>query len=186
MAIIKWIIDPNQSKITFSVRKLMVTTVHGNFEAFEGGAETTSENFKSLENIQFQALIDSIKTDDDKRDEHLKSADFFDMDAYPHFSFKARAYDTINRKLQGELTIRNITKPIVLDVKFPETPDQRTSEINSALTISGKVKRQDFGLTWNGKNEAGEIIVGDQIKLNAQVSFIKQPAVVQEAQQSLA
>ena len=186
MATTKWIIDPDQSKITFSVRKLMATTVKGDFKAFVGGAETESKDFETLENLQFQVLIDSIKTDDEKRDEHLKTADFFDMDTYPYFDFKAKRYNISDQELQGELTVRDITRPIVLDVKFFETSDNGRGETSPALKISGKLKRQDFGLSWNGKNQAGEIIVGDEIKLQAQVSFIKQPAGVREEQQALA
>ena len=186
METIKWTVDPNQSKITFSVKKLMVTTVEGNFKAFKGGLETESENFESLKNIRFLASIDSLKTDDEKRDEHLKSADFFDIDTYPLLSFKADRYTIKDPKMEGELTIRDITRPVVLDVEFSGTPGNGNRDISSVLLLSGKVKREDFGLSWSGKNQAGDIIVGDEIKLKAQVSFIKQPAEVEEARNVLA
>ena len=136
---IKWKIDLTQSKIAFNVRKLMITTIHGSFKTFTGELETESEKFESLKNIQFRALIDSVKTDDEKRDEHLKSADFFDLDRYPYFSFKANNYTIKDRQLQGELTIRNITRPVILDAEFFGTSANENGEISPGLIISGKV-----------------------------------------------
>lgn len=179
MKTIKWKIDPAQSEITFKVRKLLLTTVEGKFEAFKGELETASENFTDLKNLKFEAKIDSIKTDDGKRDEHLKSADFFDMEAYPTFTFEATKMDIKESSLEGELRIKNITKAVSFDVEFLGISKSRTEGTSAALLISGKVNRQDFGLSWNGKNEAGEIIVGDEIKLKAQASFIKQPTFVE-------
>ncbi|MFO7720057.1 MAG: YceI family protein [Gillisia sp.] len=177
---IKWSIDPAQSEITFKVRKLLITTVKGNFKSFKGELETETENFSNLKNLKFEAKVASIKTDDEKRDEHLKSADFFNKDEYPYFSFKANNFKIKETKLEGELTIRNITKPVTLDVEFLGISRLANQETSAGLLISGKVNRQDFGLSWNGKNEAGEIIVGDEIKLEAKASFIQLPALVEE------
>lgn len=177
---IKWSIDPTQSEITFKVRKLLITTVKGNFKAFKGELETESENFTNLKKIKFEAKVDSIKTDDEKRDEHLKSADFFNMQAYPYFSFKANNLKIKETKLEGELTIKNITKAVTLDVEFLGVSNNANQETSAGLSISGKVNRQDFGLSWNGKNEVGEIIVGAEIKLEAKVSFIKLSTLVEE------
>lgn len=173
----KWTIDPDQSEIIFNVRKLMITNVQGNFNVFQGELETDSDNFEHLKNIQLEASIDSIKTDDEKRDQHLKSSDFFDADKYPTLSFTAHSYDTKSQKIQGELSIRNITKPVLLEVASLEAPILEKGKTSAGFSISGKVKRQDFGLGWNGKNAAGEIIVGDQIKLKADLRFIKQPQI---------
>ena len=162
------------------MRKLLITTVKGNFKAFKGELETESENFTNLKKIKFEAKVDSIKTDDEKRDEHLKSADFFNMQAYPYFSFKANNLKIKETKLEGELTIKNITKAVTLDVEFLGVSNNANQETSAGLSISGKVNRQDFGLSWNGKNEVGEIIVGDEIKLEAKVSFIKLSTLVEE------
>src|SRR5690606_16662708 len=106
-------------------------------------------------------------------------ADFFDMETYPNFTFKSGKFRVGDKKLDGELTIKNITKPISLDVEFQENSNKANPASNPKLLINDKVNRQDFGLTGNGKNEAGEIIVGDDIKLQAKVSFIKVPALVE-------
>tara|TARA_A100001391_G_C5053934_1_gene274203 strand:- start:1114 stop:1674 length:561 start_codon:yes stop_codon:yes gene_type:complete len=174
MKIKKWTIDPTQSKVGFNVKKLLVTNVRGNFEVFEGGMETKFVKFETLKNIHFKAKVDSIKTDDQKRDEHLKSADFFDTETYPYFNFTAKELNVKDQKIQGELTIRNSTKPVTFDAEFQGISINKNGETEAALTISGKVNRKDFGLSWNGTNAAGEIIVGDEVKLRAQVKFIKE------------
>lgn len=171
----KWIIDSTHSEFTFKVKKLMVTTVTGNLEVFEGEIETVSNKFELIKNINFKANVNSIKTDDAQRDEHLKSADFFDMEAYPDIKFSSKSYNVMDREIEGELTIRNITKPVVFDVDFSEKAAGGVNEQSTVgLSISGKVNRKDFGLSWNGRNKAGDIIVGDDVKLYAEVQFVKQ------------
>lgn len=169
----KWTIDPTQSETAFKVKKLIITTVHGSFKVFEGQLETESEEFETIKNIQFKATVESIKTDDEKRDDHLRSADFFDMDTYPYFSFSAKNFNSKDSKIQGEIKIRDITKPVTFDVEFLGTSVNENGETKAGLAVSGKVDRNDFGLTWSGKNEAGDIIVGDEIKLSAQLQFTK-------------
>lgn len=169
----KWIIDPTQSETTFKVRKLMITTVTGSFDVYEGQLETESDKFENIKNIQFKADVASIKTDDEKRDEHLKSADFFDSDAYPYLSFIAESYNINDLKIKGELSIRDITKPVILDAEFLGISIKENGETKAKLKVSGNVNRNDFGLTWSGKNAAGDIIVGDEVKLMAQVQFTK-------------
>ena len=174
---VKWNIDQSNSEISFTVRKLLITTVKGNFQNFKGTLETEEDNFSLLKNINFKAKIDSIKTDDETRDIHLRSADFFDMETYPYFTFTAGQFNVNEKKLEGELSIKNITKKLSLDVEYESIAGKERSAKNLKLIMSGKVNRQDFGLSWNGKNEAGEIIVGDQINLKANISFIKKPAL---------
>ncbi len=113
-----WKIDSTQSETTFKIRKLMITTIDGNFRAFAGQVESESEKFELLKNIIFKANVDSIKTDDEKRDEHLRSADFFDADAYPYFSFETSSFNTKDVEIHGELTIRDISKPVTLDAQY--------------------------------------------------------------------
>lgn len=179
MKTIKWNIHTKQGEISFQVRKLLITTVKGSFNSYEGSVETESENFINLSNLEFQAKVASIRTDDEKRDIHLKSSDFFDLEAYPFLSFRSQKFSTTDSVLQGELTIRNITNTVSLNVEFLENSTNEKGDAVAGLLISGTVNRQDFGLSWNGKNEAGEIIVGDKIILKAQVSFIKLPTLIE-------
>lgn len=174
METMKWSIDSTDSEFAFKVKKLMVTTVTGNLEVFEGEVETVSNKFELIKNINFKANVDSIKTDDAQRDEHLKSADFFDMEAYPNVKFSSKSYNVIDRKIEGELTIRDITRPVVFDVDFREKEADVNGQPTVRLSISGSVNRKDFGLSWNGRNKAGDIILGDDVKLCAEVQFVKQ------------
>ncbi len=168
-----WKIDSAQSEITFKVRKLMIMNVEGTFGVFEGQLESESDKFEFVKNIHFKVKVDSIKTDDEKRDEHLRSADFFDVDTYPYFSFTASSFNAKDLKIQGELSIRDISKPVTFDAEFLGTSTNDKGATNAKLMVSGKVNRNDFGLTWSGKNAAGDVIVGDEIKLGAHVQFTK-------------
>ena len=169
MNIIKWNIEPTHTEASFKVRKLMVTNVTGQFESFEGQAETDTEDFESIKRICFKAAINSIKTDDAKRDEHLKSADFFDIEKYPNLLFTAENFNINDKEIQANLTIRNITKPITLEIS-----SDRKAVDTMLLSFSGKINRRDFGITWDGKNAAGDIFVGDEIKLSVKIQFVKQ------------
>jgi len=170
----KWNIEPINSETSFKVRKLMITTVIGQMEFFEGQAETETEDFEFINRICFKAAVNSIKTDDAKRDEHLKSADFFDMEKYPHILVVAEDFNITEKKIQANLTIKNITKPMILAIDFGKTTIGENSRDKVELSFSGKINRRDFGLTWDGKNAAGDLIVGDEIKLSARIQFVKQ------------
>lgn len=180
MKLTKWKIEKLNSEASFKVRKLMVTNVIGQMESFEGQAETDTEDFELIKRLCFKAEVNSIKTDDVKRDEHLKSADFFDMEKYPWILFTAENFNIAEKKIQANLTIRNITKPIILTIDSGKKTFGKNSQNKVQLSFSGKVNRQDFGLTWDGKNAAGEMIVGDEIKLNANIQFVKQGQYVTE------
>lgn len=170
----KWNIEPKNSEASFKVRKLFITNVIGQMEVFEGQAETETEDFESINRICFKAAINSIKTDDAKRDEHLKSSDFFDMEKYPHILFVAEDFNITDKKIQANLTIKDITKPMTLAVESGKTTSGENSQDNVELSFSGKINRKDYGLTWDGKNAAGDLIVGDEIILSARIQFVKQ------------
>ncbi|WP_026718582.1 YceI family protein [Flavobacterium antarcticum] len=174
MKITKWNIDPTNTEATFKVRKLMVTNVIGQFKSIEGQAETATEDFESIKRICFKAAINSIKTDDPKRDEHLKSADFFDREQFPYLLFVAENFAINDKELHTNLTIKNTTKAIVLAIdSYKKTITEDKSD-KIELSLSGKINRRDFGLTWDGTNAAGEIFVGDEIKLSAKIQFVKE------------
>ncbi len=176
MKIQKWNITPLRSQAEFKVKKLMVSTVTGELEVFQGQAETETEDFEMIKRICFKAAVDSIKTDDAKRDEHLKSADFFNMEKYPYLLFVAENISMDQKQICAKLTIKDITKPVVLNVNFAKTIKDENGNEKVAVQFFGRINRRDFGLTWDGKNEAGELIVGDTIKLYANVLFSKQTA----------
>src|SRR5690606_15968494 len=170
----KWNIDPTHSEVSFKVKHLMISTVTGNFKVFEGSAESEYDDFKSIRNIEFKADVKSINTNNEQRDEHLRSADFFSADEHAEMVFRAENFDVSTDKLQGELTIRNTTKPITLDVDFGGVVVDPYGQTKAGLTITGKISRKEYGLTWDAVTEAGSVVVSDQVKINAEVQFVKQ------------
>ncbi len=174
MASTKWNIDPTHSEVTFKVKHLMISTVTGKFKVFEGGAESEGDEFKKVGNIEFKADVRSIDTNNDQRDEHLRSSDFFAAGEHPEIIFRADNFDATQDKVNGQLTIRNTTKPVTLDVDFGGVVVDPYGQTKAGLTISGKVNRKEFGLTWDAVTEAGNVVVSDQVKLNVEVQFVKQ------------
>ncbi len=174
MATTKWNIDPTHSEVTFKVKHLMISTVTGRFKVFEGKAESEDDEFKNIQNIEFKADVKSIDTNNDQRDEHLRSADFFAAEEHADMIFKAEKFDVTSEKLQGELTIRNTTRPVTLDVELGGVVVDPYGQTKAGLAVSGKISRKEFGLTWDAVTEAGSVVVSDQVKLNVEVQFVKE------------
>lgn len=172
----KWIIDPTHSEVSFKVKHLMITTVTGYFRKFNLEVETENDDFNTAKKIEFTAEVDSIDTNDVNRDAHLKSADFFNGEENKHIKFTGTKYEGVgeNGKLTGELTIRNTTKPIVLNVEFGGIITDGYGQRKAGFTVTGKISRKEFGLTWNSVTEAGSIVVSDEVRINAEVQLIKQ------------
>ncbi len=172
----KWVIDPMHSEVQFKVKHLVISTVTGFFKSFEGSMETTNDDFDGAE-IDFAIDIDSINTNQTQRDEHLKSADFFDAAKHPQITFKSTSFkkvDDDDYKLTGNITIKDVTKPVTLDVEFGGAADDFYGNTKAGFEITGKINRKDFGLTWDGITEAGSVVVGEDIKLMINVQFAKQ------------
>lgn len=171
-----WTIDTSHSSAAFSVRHLMITNVRGEFEKFTG-----SVNYDPAkpEATTATASIDvaSISTRDEKRDEHLRSADFFEAAKYPTLSFTSKAFRKGDKGLElvGDLTIKETTREVVLLVDGP-TPEQVDPWGNVRIGASAhtKIKRSDFGITWNTLLETGGALVGDEISITLDVSLIRQ------------
>jgi polyisoprenoid-binding protein YceI len=179
MAIL-WKIDPTHSEIQFKVKHLMITTVTGYFKQFDLNVVTDSENFITASQIEFTADINSIDTNNAQRDAHLKSADFFNAEEYSQLRFAGTKYETSGEdaKLYGELTIRGITKPITLRVAHGGIVVDPYGQTKAGFTVTGKISRAAFGLTWNAVTEAGSVVVSDEIKIHAEVQLVKQAELV--------
>lgn len=174
MSVTKWSIDPTHSEILFKVKHLMISTVTGQFHQFDLNVETENDDFDSVKNIQFSADIDSIDTNNEQRNAHLKSADFFNAEQHPKVTFSGTDYEAKTGKLKGNLSIGGITKPVTLNVEFGgQTKDPWGGE-RAGFTVTGKISRKEFGLTYNAVTEAGGVVVGDEIKINAEVQLVKQ------------
>ena len=170
-----WVIDPMHSEVQFKVKHLVISTVTGSFQKFDGKVEVTNEDFTDSK-ISFSADIDSISTNNDQRDGHLKSDDFFNAAEFPKLTFESTSFTRIddeNFTLKGNLTIRDITKEVALNVEYGGVADDFYGNTKSGFTVEGKISRKAFGLKWDGVTEAGSVVVGDTIKLAASVQFAK-------------
>jgi polyisoprenoid-binding protein YceI len=173
---INWKLDPAHSEIQFKVKHLMITTVTGYFKKFDLEVDTETEDFTTAKRIEFTADIDSIDTNNAQRDTHLKSADFFNADEFGQLKFTGRKYETDgeNAKLHGDLTIRGVSKPITVNVEFGGIVVDPYGQTKAGFTVSGKISRKEFGLTWSAVTEAGQVVVGDEIKIHSEIQLVKQ------------
>jgi polyisoprenoid-binding protein YceI len=171
----KWLIDPTHSEIQFKVKHLMITTVTGYFSQFSLEVETEGEDFTKASSIFFRADINSINTNNEQRDTHLKSADFFDAANHSQIEFTGTTFEkaSSNYRLHGDLTIRTITKPVTLQVDFGGIVKDPYGQTKAGFTVEGKISRKDFGLTWNAVTEAGSVVVSDEIKIHCEVQLVK-------------
>ena len=172
----KWVVDPVHSEIQFKVKHLMITTVTGYFRKFNVEVETEGDDFTKASRIVVTADIDSIDTNNAQRDTHLKSPDFFDAGQYSELKFEGKKYEKSgdNYKLFGDLTIRSVTKPITLDIEFGGIVKDPYGQTKAGFTVTGKIRRKEFGLVWDAVTEAGQIVVGDEIRILAEIQLIKQ------------
>jgi polyisoprenoid-binding protein YceI len=173
---IKWKIDPAHSEIQFKVKHLMITTVTGYFKKFNLEVETETDDFTTAKRIEFTADIDSIDTNNSQRDTHLKSADFFNAEEFSQLKFTGKKYETDgdDAKLHGDLTIRGVTKPLTVNVEFGGIVVDPYGQTKAGFTVSGRISRKEFGLTWNAVTEAGQVVVSDDIRLHAEIQLVKQ------------
>ncbi|WP_374033700.1 YceI family protein [Bdellovibrio bacteriovorus] len=176
MTTTKWNIDPMHSSANFTIKHMMIAKVHGGFEKLSGSLSLDSAD---VTKSSIEAVIDasSINTREAQRDTHLKSADFFDVEKYPTLNFKSTKVekDGDDLKVTGNLTIHGVTKEVVLAVEGP-TAEMKDPYGNIKIGISAttKIKRKDFGLTWNAALEAGGVLVGDDVSISLDVQFAKQ------------
>lgn len=176
MATTKWSIDTAHSEIGFKVKHMMFTNVSGNFEKFDASIETDGDNFETAQ-FEFTGDTDSISTGNKDRDSHLLSADFFDASQFPKINFKSTSFKKLNEgeyKLTGDLTLHGITKPVTLDVEFGGLAKDPWGNTKTGLSVSGKINRKDWGLNWNSALETGGVLVGEEVKLQIELQFIKQ------------
>lgn len=166
----KWILDPHHSELNFKVRHMMISNVKGGFTDFSGEIETEDDSFK---NAKAKAVINtaSISTNNDDRDSHLKSAEFFDVEKNPQITFST---DSMNEGATGNLTINGVTKPIQLEMEFGGTKKDPWGQMRAGFSFEGKIKRSDFGLNWNVALEAGGVLVGDDIRISGDLEFTQQ------------
>jgi len=175
MATQTWQIDSAHTDAAFAVKHLMISTVRGHFGAVSGTV-TVDENDPKSAKVDVHIDTKSIDTRQGQRDEHLRSADFFDVANHPEIHFVSTRIEGDPRgefKLTGDLTIRGTTRPITLDVTSEGSGDDPWGNLRAGFSATGKLRRADFGLTWNQALEAGGVVVGDEVKITIDVEMTR-------------
>jgi polyisoprenoid-binding protein YceI len=171
-----WTIDPDHSNVGFKVRHLMVSNVKGSFDKYTG---TIDINDKDITKSKVEVSIDtsSINTNQQKRDEHLRSADFFDVAKFPTMTFVSKKVTKAGKgklKVTGDLTLHGVTREVVLDVE-PLSKESKDlyGNLRRGTTATTKINRKDFGLVWNKVLETGGVAVGDEVSITLEIEMIK-------------
>lgn len=175
MASTKWALDPTHSELQFKVKHLMITTVTGSLKSFSAELSSEGDDFENAQ-VSFEAELSSIDTGNTDRDNHLKSGDFFDAEQFPKISFTSTSVskDGDDLNVKGDLTIKDVTKPVTLKAEFGGIATDPWGNTKAGFTLSGKINRNDFGLTWNAALETGGVMVSEEVKIAGELQFVKQ------------
>ncbi len=172
---VKWGYDASHAKVSFSISHFGISETEGKFTKFDGIVLSDKPDFSDAK-FNFTIDVSSINTEDAKRDKHLKSADFFDIEKYPSITFKSKTFKSVGKnkyKLTGLLTMHGVTKPITLDVIYKGTVIDPYKNTKAGFKISGVLDRTAFGLVWNGNLSTGELLVGNEVTLDINIELIK-------------
>ncbi len=191
MSITKWNLDPTHSEIHFKVKHLMVSWVTGSFKQFNATIETEGDDLTTAK-VHFTADINSISTNNEQRDAHLRTGDFFDAENHPQLIFESNKLEKIparagtdgddeNYKLYGTLTMRGTSKKIVLNVEYGGNTQDPWGNTRIGFSISGKINRKDFGVSFSMVSETGGILLGEDVTINANAEFVKQANLEKQA-----
>lgn len=176
MATTKWVLDPSHSEIQFKVKHLLISTVSGDFKKFDASAETEGDDFTTAK-VQFSADIDSISTNNEQRDAHLRTGDFFDADNHPKLTFVSDKLVKVSDEeydIHGQLTMRGVTKDVTLKAEFGGSTIDPWGNTRVGFELSGKIDRQDFGVSFGMVSETGGLLLGNDVKIFANAEFVKQ------------
>ena len=171
-----WTLDPTHSELQFKIKHLMISTVTGQFRRFNATVETEADDFSNAK-VQFETEVDSISTNNEQRDAHLKNGDFFDAAKYPSILFeseKMKKIETDEYKIEGNLTMHGVTKKIVLHAEFGGITKDPWGNTRTGFSVTGKISRSEFGMSFGAVTETGGLLLGDEVKITANVQFVKQ------------
>ncbi|HYV94208.1 MAG TPA: YceI family protein [Chitinophagales bacterium] len=175
MAKTRWNLDPSHSEVTFKVKHLMITNVRGSVGKYDILCETDGDDFMTAK-VSFTADVASITTNQPQRNAHLMSDDFFNVEKYPEIKFIATKYEKVDNdsyELYGDLTIRDITKPVKFDVEFAGIVVDAYGNTRAGFIVNGKINRKEYGLRWDAITEAGNVVAADEVRLHAEIQLIK-------------
>jgi len=170
-----WHFDKPHSSVSFTVRHMVIAKVNGDFKDFEGTIDFDGKNVESG-SVDVTIQVASIETENEKRDNHLRSADFFDVEKYPLMTFKSKSIakdEDSDYKMTGDLTIRDVTKEVTLDVEFNGTIVDPWGATRAGFSATGEINRQDFGVKWNKPLESGGFLVSDMVEIRIEAELVK-------------
>ncbi len=173
----KWSFDKSHTEVKFSVSHMVIADATGRFTEFDGTVTSKKADDFENANVEFTVQVKSINTDNTKRDEHLRSDDFFNAEKYPTMIFKSKSMKKSGKnkyKLVGDLTIRDITKRVTLDVEFRGMVNDPWGNTKSGFRLKGKINRFDYNLKWNNLLEGGGLIVGKEVEILCNIELVKQ------------
>lgn len=174
-----WVSDPTHSELQFKIKHLMISTVTGQFNHFKATVETDNDDFTSAK-VHFEADINSISTNNEQRDAHLRTGDFFNAEKYPALLFEGERMEKTGEdeyKLHGTLTVKGVSRRLVLNAEFGGITTDPWGNTRTGFSITGKINRQDYGISFGAVTESGGLVLGDEVKINANVEFVKQVEV---------
>lgn len=172
----KWVLDPTHSEVQFKIKHLVISTVTGSFKSFQGTMQSAGDDAFENAQLEFSLDVDSIDTNQEQRDGHLKGEEFFDVAQFPTIKFESTAFVQKGDSFQvtGNLTMKDVTKPVTLEAEYGGSAVDFYGNHKAGFEVTGKINRKEFGLTWGAVTEAGSIVLGDDVKLIANVQFVKQ------------
>ena len=177
-----WKIDPAHSQVQFTVRHMMIANVRGRFENFTGAVEFDEQNpARSRVDVQIEAA--SLNTKEPNRDAHLRSPDFLNAEKYPYLSFKSKRVqklDAAHGRIVGDLTIRDVTREVALDVEYAGQARSPYGTVSAGFSAQAKINRKDWGLNWNVALETGGWLVGEEVTINIELEIVKQAEPVEK------
>ena len=168
-----WTLDQSHTSIKFTVVHMMISDVEGKFDEFEGTVISTSEDFDGAE-VMFTAKAASINTDNERRDGHLQSDDFFNAEKYPEVTLKGKIEKSgSDYYLVGDFTMRDVTKSVKFDVKYNGTIPGRRGR-KAGFKVTGTIKRFDYGLKWDSTMDSGSLVVSDEVRITCNIELTEQ------------
>ena len=173
----KWVLDPMHSEVQFKIKHLVISTVTGSFNTFAGTLESAGDDNFDNAKVEFSLDVDSINTNQEQRDAHLRGEEFFDSAKFPHIKFESTSFVKTSGneyKVTGHLTVKDVTKPVTLEAEYGGSAVDFYGNHKAGFEVSGKINRKEFNLTLGAVTEAGSIVVGDDVKLLFNVQFAKQ------------
>ena len=176
MAKTKWLLDPMHSELQFKIKHLMISNVSGYFKNFSADVTTEDEDFSSAQ-INLIAQMASVSTNNEQRDEHLRTSDFFGFERLPELSFtstKIEVIDNENFSLLGNLTLKGVTNPVKLTVEYSGVTKDPWGGERAGFLVTGKINRSDWGVSFNGVMETGGVVLSEEVRIKSELQLVKQ------------